>query len=1528
MPLFQPQTIKGSDTQSIATDKPPSSEASSPPEYRPRPPVEVGQVKQAETKPLRTEDTQFADKVRSYFGQKGRTTRAMVETDKPLYRPGEWIWFRVVLLDLKGNERYPGNVVYAEQFGLQFELIDPRGNAIQKGYIILHEGHAQHHLPLAANIVGGEYTIRVKEMLSDVRGEKKVLISAYQPPLINKKLEFLRKGYGASDTAQATITLHRATGAPIASQEISMIASLDGRPFRRWSQKTNQKGEALIAFKLPKALNTDDGLLTVMISDGGVTESISRPIPLVLQQIRLGFFPEGGKTILGLSNRIYFAARRPSDDKPVDISGIIKDQTGKIVAKTRSFHDGMGRFSYTPQPNHRYHLEITQPVGIAGKFSLPTAAKYGIAMQIVDDFRSQRGDLRLFVHSHSKRDIVVTAMQYETLLAHQAYTLSPGKQWLSLPLKWQAQGVVRVTVWTKAYRPLAERLVFRHLDRGLNISIMTNQKHYQPRDRVAVRIQVRDLEGEPIVGANLGIAVVDDAVLSFADDHEPHFLSQRYLTTQLTGKIHKPNFYFDPQKPKAWRALDLVMATHGWRDFSWREVRTGQAPAARIDLNAWRQQYHARYNAIFNNARKAILEQNKPWYDIPKADREWLEQHRIPPWEPRAQIAKDQPVQVIAKDQKRPSEPKSPKPKAKLEKPKTTPAVKPKPDRQVGGIGKPPADGPKIADRPQAATPPAAPPAVEEQRPRQAPARHLRHRQVLNFGGAQAGERVAPNADALAVRRAPAQEAQGGRRKPFGWKNVRRFGDDARQWEAERQRRQAAAKYHNWNRWSQQFHRQYYNPMQPQWAYSRQYPIVFYHHKGAFTGQRTDFRETVFWSPRATTDVWGEVNVIFSVGDSITSYRVSVSGVGNGLLGMKSKTFASKRPFYAAVTLPLEVSAGDAMALPLTLRNDTDRALLVKVQAQFDPIFKLMENPLPSDVKLDAHQATTYFYPVRVTGRSGDGKISFVASSEGLSDSFSQQIAVRPRGFPREIAISGMLDGKNPQQFAFHLPKDISQASPEGEVNLYPNPLSSMIQGMAGMLRQPYGCFEQASSTNYPNVMILQYLQERGVQEPEVARRASQFLSEGYRRLSGYETTSKGYEWFGRAPAHEALTAYGLMQFVEMKQVYPQVNADMISRTSRWLLSRRDGKGGYQRNARALDSFGRAEEHITNAYITFALTQAGQTDLERELRWLESRAIKSNDPYFLSLVINSLLKTNSSHKTAPVLLKKLLTNQNRDGSFDGQTHSVTRSTGHNLTVETTALATLAMLQAQAPTDSIQRAIRWLNSQRAFGGGFGATQATILTLRAIIEYDRAHRKPQAPGQISVSLNERPTDSTSYDTSITRPISLQNFLTALAPGENKINIDLRSNAQIAFGFGLRYYTFLPASHPKVSVSLSTELSQTKARMGETIRLTATLRNKTNQGLPMVLARIAFPGALQPQAWQLKEMREKNLLDFYETNPREIIVYYSSMAPNDTKTLHFDLTARITGNYSGPPSSAYLYYTDNKKFYAEPLYVSILP
>ena len=98
-----------------------------------------------------------------------------------------------------------------------------------------------------------------------------------------------------------------------------------------------------------------------------------------------------------------------------------------------------------------------------------------------------------------------------------------------------------------------------------------------------------------------------------------------------------------------------------------------------------------------------------------------------------------------------------------------------------------------------------------------------------------------------------------------------------------------------------------------------------------------------------------------------------------------------------------------------------------------------------------------------------------LAEGGGLSDRMEQPLRVVPAGFPRSWSASGTHKGK--QSLSFALDKDVVPHSLRAEVAWHPSSVSSLIGGMEGMIRSPGGCFEQTSSTNWPNVAILNYLE-------------------------------------------------------------------------------------------------------------------------------------------------------------------------------------------------------------------------------------------------------------------------------------------------------------------------------------------------------------------------------------------------------------------------------------------------------------------
>ena len=439
----------------------------------------------------------------------------------------------------------------------------------------------------------------------------------------------------------------------------------------------------------------------------------------------------------------------------------------------------------------------------------------------------------------------------------------------------------------------------------------------------------------------------------------------------------------------------------------------------------------------------------------------------------------------------------------------------------------------------------------------------------------------------------------------------------------------------------------------------------------------------------------------------------------------------------------------------------------------------------------------------------------------------------------------------------------------------FPSTLADLQKGIDSILREPGGCFEQASSSNYPNILVLTYMQEHDVADPELTRRAKGMLTSGYKLLTGYECPQKGYEWFGGDPGHEALSAYGLMEFRDMAQVF-DVDPKMIDRTAEWLLKRRNGKGGFLRNPRALDSFGGAPEEITNAYITWALTEAKQPGIDTEVKHVLEVGGKSDDPYFLALAAATAM--NAGEKAiGKDLLEKLAKAQQEDGHLDAKETSITRSGGMSLTTETTALAALAWLKDPNFAVHSNKAVEWINQHRDGGGFGGSTQATILALKALVAHAQANKKTISAGAFVLQRNGETIDQRAFGAEEKNAITIDGIEAKLQPGDNALTLALTGGDEMPYAVDVSVFFTQPASSDACPVRLTTKLAAEKFATGDTVALNAANEHHSERPAnDRGHSRLAAD--LQPRADQLEELKKAGTIDYYETRAREVMCYFA--------------------------------------------------
>ncbi len=1407
--------------------------------------------------------------------------RVHFQTDKPLYRPGEAVWFKCWFVAAQDFTRSSHPVIV--------EVVAPSG-AVVAELPVYPEESAQGVWDLQPGMAGGRYLLRAQGQ-NDPTRQGSFLVSTYQPPHFKKELEFLADSYAAGDKLEAIVRLHRDTGDALADAELQISASIGGQSVYEATQRSNPDGSSLVRFNLPEELAGSEGRLTVRVTADGFSEAKSEAIPLALSDVLLALYPEGGVLLTGFPNQVYFQARDPSG-APIAIKGrlLVDGQPGDEVV---TLDRGMGHFELLPRAGESYSLRVDEPAGVAD-LPLREAVAAGANLQLLEN---EPGGLALTSYSSaSHADAWLIGNCRGQRLFSYRLDLESGENLIDVPIETEINGVCRVTLLTGNGVALAERLVYRDFGPQLRVEVVAERSSYNPREQVHLKLRSLDSDGQP-VAAELALAVVDDAVLSYADDKRANLQARLLLESEVQGEIFEPNSYFDGDALDS-EALDHLLNTQGWRSFGWEHILTEE-----IDIFARIRSLLDQQDLVAASRLLARAELSHPSQEaeLRALFPSWFEQG--PHY---AFLHADSPVFVDGA-----STPiRAGTPLLFQQLGRTPYALWARVQFDNEGEAQ---DGWVLLNRllPAGSLAPALASTITTGAEIRFFAAHAAFPGMLDdqdFAGMVEVRKTTADAfglgkaDDLIALLAPSPDPEAFAALAELDREEEELGRFLQGGEA-----LAGRRSDEWGYWRQ----------------VRVFPSPDYSN-AKNPELRTDFRETVYWNPGIQTDAQGEAEISFYLSDAVTSFKAQAEGISaTGVPGNGSCLVSAKLPFHMSTKVPNAATDGDRVDLPLTLRNETEQPLSLQLSAAFGPGLRFEGEPV-RQVQLAPGEGRTYYFPLRALAADAPQMVQFEARSDGLSDAFASEIRVFPRGFPAAGAQSGVLDAESAAEVRFELPENMVEGSLRCGAKFFPSPLSSLHEGLEGMLREPGGCFEQTTSNNYPNAVILAYLQENDLDQPETLARAHGMLERGYQRLTSYECSEHGFEWFGSGKGHEALTAFGLMQFVDMQRVGSDVDPELLERTAVWLKGRVNKRGGYQQNPRFLHTWS-VDELMADCYITYGLAEAGYQDLEQERAHCLRVAAESDDPYQWALVANVLL-LGGEREAADALLVRLARAQQIDGAFQGAEQSVVCSTGQALHVETTALALLALLRSGSYHGECGQAARWLNGARDAWGSWGSTQATVLALKALTAFASSQTGERADGTLVVRLNDADAQALAISRKAAAPVRLEGLETRLRNGENLLELSFDSAGELPYTLALEYRRVSPDSDPGCDVALDLSFDKDRIRMGETVRLHAEVRNVSDGGTSMALVRIGYPGGLGFQVEQLEDLKKRGRIDFFETSEREIILYLTALEKDESRSFDLDLIGMVPGSYGAEASSCYLYYRNTSKQWLQPLQLEI--
>ncbi|HET6991814.1 MAG TPA: MG2 domain-containing protein, partial [Bacteroidia bacterium] len=910
------------------------------------------------------------EKVEAYNKQMPED-RVYVQMDKPMYGAGETMWFSVFVRN--GQSLRPSK----KSDIVHVELVNPKGTIEKTLNLIASNGVAAGDFSLDQAAVGGQYKVRaytnwMKNVSEDNKFEKEITVQDVILPNLKMKLDFEKKAFGAGDEVIAKLNLNTNENKPLSDYSIRYVTSIDGQKIIEKTEVTDENGEKYIHFKLPAKLTSNDGLLNVMIDYNGSTESISRSIPIVLNKIALTLYPEGGDLVNGIQSNVAFRALNEFG-KPADIEGVVLTEKGSQVASLASFHQGMGAFSFNPQPNEKYHVQITKPEGITESYPLPEALPRGYVMNIDN---SKKGEVGVAISSTETEELSLVAQVRGKIYYSTVIDARPGSSKIIFPTANFPIGVAQITLFDSKGIARSERLAFVNKEKQLDISIETDKDKYLPRDKVKMTLTVKDEHGMPMP-ANLSLAVVNDQLLSFADDKQGNILSQLLLQQDINEKVEEPAYYFDRKEPDADRALDYLLMTAGWRRYTWEKVMsddqpqityqgeraifsgsvldaaTGQPVAnAKLKINGG-VEYQSDENGHFTFTK---LDLSKPT-TLTVYSGNYMQQQF-----PITTYAQDQTFYLYSQNYYNnwglvPSEaPASAAEDVILDKE----VAGPRGGGRWNGGG---------MERDAAAIPQQKVPAMahENQKPELAAKQNIAEAKKDNGLDESKNKVDAKDLDEKALVKV----------------------DDLR-----------SGIFNNADSIAVASQQQNFQAADGTIYYRKKEFAAPVYDKKENVETRTDFRNTIYWNPDVTVDATGKKTIEFYASDDITSFRTTVEGLGtNGSIGRTEHNFFTQLPFAMSTKVPVEVATEDHVSIPLTLKNNTDGPLggFLTITAP-DGLKSLVE--VPSVQTIMPGKAKTIYLDYEVLDKIGEGEFTISFKSCGLGDAFTQKIKIAPKGFP------------------------------------------------------------------------------------------------------------------------------------------------------------------------------------------------------------------------------------------------------------------------------------------------------------------------------------------------------------------------------------------------------------------------------------------------------------------------------------------------------------------------------------------------
>jgi len=276
--------------------------------------------------------------------------------------------------------------------------------------------------------------------------------------------------------------------------------------------------------------------------------------------------------------------------------------------------------------------------------------------------------------------------------------------------------------------------------------------------------------------------------------------------------------------------------------------------------------------------------------------------------------------------------------------------------------------------------------------------------------------------------------------------------------------------------------------------------------------------------------------------------------------------------------------------------------------------------------------------------------------------------------------------------------------------------------------------------------------------------------------------------------------------------------------------------------------------------------------------------------------------------------------------------------GNNLVVETTSLAVIDWLNIDAGKFSanIELSVGYLLKAVKDGGRYGSTQATILCLKALVNYSKVFGGVKGSGSFVLSVNNQELRRVNFDVD-SSTVSNVDFSDDLQKAYSLIDTSLGMDVKIEIdgytfdskdqGFRLSYLLqvdYINREPPtaedapiKFELGYDKEL-ETISELGDVQQQTVTVDNLSGKAQGMLVSILSVPACMSVEQAQLELLKDSGSVNNYEVSADSTLItlYWTYLKEGEQKKVTISRVKTFAGEIcNSRASQTFLYYADDK-------------